>query len=140
MTTTFLLAMLLVGAPIRPEPAVETQTGACTVDNSKGRAMAVRFLTSPSLAGTRQAAGMGAVNASNLRLLTPLRDSAVCQALSTKVQLPAARYPRTLTFYYADGFYFVPVTWIVPQDRIWIAHAPLLVFDQNLNLVDSYAM
>lgn len=140
MTTTFLLAMLLVGAPIRPEPTVEPQALSCPADNPKGRAMAVRFLTSSSLAGTRQAAGLGTVNASNLRVLTPLRDSATCQALNAKVQLPAARYPRTLTYYYADGFYFVPVTWVVPQDRVWIAHAPLLVFDQNLNLVDSYAM
>lgn len=139
-----LLALLLAPAQEAsrsPGPlAVDAAPSVCPAENARARAITHRFLTSPAFAQFRTAHGMGGVDPASLRLLTDAVDGPACQKLRDMIGITPARYPRVLTYYSAGGFYFAATTWVLPPDRMWISHAPLLVFDGQLNYLDAYAM
>jgi hypothetical protein len=145
MMTTVLILALAVLTPsakvsaARPS-ALDAPATVCPADDVTARGIVDRFLNSPSWASLRQEHGMGSVRAANLRVLTDTHDAATCQAFNAAIKLDGGRYPRAVTYYYADGFYFAATTWVVPPGRIYLTFAPLLVFDAQRNFVGAFAM
>ena len=129
----FLLALLLGTTTAASGQAV------CPEPNDRARGMVVGFLTSPNTLDERQARGMGSARPENVRVLIDAQDAATCQWLRDTVQLGQGPYPRSATYYHADGFYFVATTWVVPPDRVFLGHSALLVFDAQRNFIGSYA-
>ena len=136
------LALLIViassgAAGARPAAAQST----CPPEANETRAKVIRFLTSERHAAFRQQYGITGVNAANVVLLTDAANSAACQQLRGMVKPgQSGRYPTVASYYYADGFYFVPVVWVIPAGRIWTAYSPLFVFRSDFSYVDAFAM
>jgi hypothetical protein len=78
----------------------------------------------------------------NVVLLTDATNAAACQRLRDMVRTPSTqtRYPRAFSYYYADGFYFVSYTWVVPQGRVYTGFAPLVVLRSDFTYVDTFGM
>lgn len=133
-----IFTLLLLSAFAAPVAEAHGQP-LCPGADAHARGMVVRFLTSPNTLAERQARGMAAVSPRDIRVLTDEQDAAVCRQFRDTIQLGQGRYPRTSTYYRANGFFFVATRSVVPPDRVYLGHAALLVFDSNLNFIDSYA-
>jgi hypothetical protein len=145
VTTLLVLAFAELMQSVMPtvaEPSSSWDASAtiCPADKATARGIVERFLTSPNTFAMRQERGMGSVRIANLRVLTDAQDAAICQEFNASIKLDGGRYPRTATYYYADGFYFVPTTWVDPPGSIYLTFAPLLVFDAQRNFVEAFAM
>jgi hypothetical protein len=130
-------------APARSTSAAEHarfRQAACPADNDRARGNVLRFLTSASFESARAQYGMAGVNPANLRVLTSPQDAAACQRLASTVRPAAGRFPSAASYYFADGFYFVAQTWVVPADQLWTGFSPLLVFKSDLTYLEAYAM
>ena len=140
----FLSALLLAVTSSHPAAlrltAPAAVTSECPSEAGHARGNVDKFLSSETLSRERVKLGLAAVSPVAVRLLADSSDSAMCRRLRATVQLGAGHYPRTATYFTAGGFYFVASTWVVPPGRIWIAHKALLVFDENLKFLGSYAV
>jgi hypothetical protein len=121
-------------------PHTMSAQSTCPGEANGSRAKVVQFLTSPNTHAYRQQYGMGSVDPTHLVLLTDTGNLAACERLRSTVHPgQSGRYPTTSSYYYADGFYFVSVVWVVPAGRIWTAFSPLIVFRGDFSYVNGFA-
>ncbi|HET6233133.1 MAG TPA: hypothetical protein VFE05_23855 [Longimicrobiaceae bacterium] len=141
-TFLFLAAAALSSPPHASSRNVAAPAGlvSCPAETERTRAVVTRFLTSPYTSPLRSDYGLQNVSSASVRTLTDAQDAATCQALQGTVQLSSNPYPQITSYFYADGFYFVPVVYVVPPNRNFMGHDGLIVLDQNLRYVSSFAM
>jgi hypothetical protein len=139
-----LVFLLLVGGTASASPNAPMMhadppaaPSACQAETPRMRALVTRLLTSPALAPLRADHGLQGVRPNRVNSVT---DRAACSALARAVHLSSGPYPQVTSYFYADGFYFVPVVYVVPPNRNFMGHDGLIVLDQNLHYVSSFAM
>lgn len=142
--SSFVVGLLLAGAAAPSDPAPHRTAvqavPACPVENTQIRAMAHRFMSSPSFAESRQRLGLGALTPADLRLLTDATDAAACNVLRERVPLTPRKYPRVATYYRVGSHYLVIFTQVVPPGETYITWHPLIVLDSSFAFRDAFAM
>lgn len=131
-------ASVLAVAPahaLRGRPQVEA-TG-CPADNRY-----IRAVIQGALSDTEERIAMGLlyVSPDRLRLLESPADSAVCQALLSKIQLQPLNYPEHVVryaLYEADGYYFVGTMVYTADGKPVYRPGFLYVLDSAMNEVFS---
>jgi hypothetical protein len=113
----------------------------CPPEAAGTRAKVARFLTSADFTDERQTFGVGAANPTGVVLLTDASHAAICEQLRAMVGQPqGGRYPKVPSYYSVDGFYFVSFSTVVPQGRMWLGFAPLVVLRSDFTYLGTFAM
>lgn len=132
-------AVLLAGTHLAAQTDARA-TSACPSEDPRARAMAHRFLSSPSFAESRGRLGMEAASPAELRLLADGADADACAALAERVPLTPRKYPRVATYYRVGSHYLVIFTQVVPPGETYITWHPLIVLDDGFTFRDAFAM
>lgn len=144
---TVLAAVLALVAAVVPASA---QTDSCPVETEGARRIALRFSTGEPYAAVREQTGIH--DGFQLRLLAEAADEPTCRRLWEVVQTvktqATSRTGRLIPTFYAAGDHYLisftrePLPLDPPPGHavIRLGFTPLLVLDQEMNVLASLAM
>lgn len=111
----------------------------CPAGNEGTRRIMDRFLQHDGYAGSRAETGTVGLSSRDVRPLGDERDAEECARLNRLFGAGGGQGEWVWAYYRAGNRYFVAVH-RADQQRIWMGHVPLYVFDENFEPIGSYAM